>query len=310
MNAWQLLFTGAATLVGATVAGLVLFQEKLLYHPTLPTRTLEGSPADYGVDHSDVTLVAADGTRLHAWLLHAPAAGSGGGGAVAGRRPAGPATVLYFHGNAGNISHRLPDAARWVRDVGVNVLLVSYRGYGRSEGSPNEAGLRQDAQAALEWALAGGGGGGGGGSSSGGRHGAASTVPRVEPTKVFVFGRSLGGAVGLALAAANPPDALAGVILENTFTSIDDMIDAVLPPLRFAKPLNRNKWDSAALVGRLDVPMLFVSGAEDELVPPRMMAALYEGASAGGWARKRMVVIAGGTHNDTWYVGGDAYYGA
>lgn len=323
MNGWQLVATGAVSLVGATVGALVLFQERLLYHPGIPSRAHAGSPADYGISFSDVPLVAADGTRLHAWLLHAPPPGGGrlgGGGPVGRRRPAGPATVLYFHGNAGNISHRLPDAARWVRDVGAHVLLVSYRGYGLSQGQPTEAGLRQDAQAALDWALAGGGRGGAGGgapasSGNGGTPGTSATpgsvpAPAIDPSRVFVFGRSLGGAVGLALAAANPPPALAGVIVENTFTSINNMIDVVLPPLRWAKRLNRNVWDSAGVVGRLDLPMLFMSGAEDELVPPRMMAALYEGATAGGWGRKKMVVIAGGTHNDTWYVGGDAYYGA
>lgn len=323
MNGWQLVATGAVSLVGATVGALVLFQERLLYHPGIPSRAHAGSPADYGISFSDVPLVAADGTRLHAWLLHAPPPGGGrlgGGGPVRRRRPAGPATVLYFHGNAGNISHRLPDAARWVRDVGAHVLLVSYRGYGLSQGQPTEAGLRQDAQAALDWALAGGGRGGAGGgapasSGNGGTPGTSATpgsvpAPAIDPSRVFVFGRSLGGAVGLALAATNPPPALAGVIVENTFTSINNMIDVVLPPLRWAKRLNRNVWDSAGVVGRLDLPMLFMSGAEDELVPPRMMAALYEGATAGGWGRKKMVVIAGGTHNDTWYVGGDAYYGA
>lgn len=316
MNGWQLVATGAVSLIGATVGALVLFQERLLYHPGIPSRAHDGSPADYGLAFSDVPLIAADGTRLHAWLLHAPTPAAGRGGAVGRRRPPGPATVLYFHGNAGNISHRLPDAARWVRDVGVHVLLVSYRGYGLSQGWPNEAGLRQDAQAALDWALAGGGrpaaaaGSGGGGSDGGGASAGSVPAPAIDPSRVLVFGRSLGGAVGLALAAANPPPALAGVIVENTFTSINSMIDVVLPPLRWAKPLNRNVWDSAGVVGRLDLPMLFMSGAEDELVPPRMMAALYEGATAGGWGRKKMVVIAGGTHNDTWYVGGDAYYGA
>ncbi|GAB0498796.1 hypothetical protein MMPV_010149 [Pyropia vietnamensis] len=305
MIGWQIAATGAISLVGATIGALVLFQERLLYHPGIPSRAHEGNPADYGLTFSDVPLVAADGTLLHAWLLHAPSPGGGrlGSSGPAGRRrAAGPATVLYFHGNAGNISHRLPDAVRWVRDVGVHVLLVSYRGYGQSQGSPTEAGLRQDAQAALDWALAGGGGGG--------RSRQRVPAPAIDPSRVWVFGRSLGGAVGLALAAANPPPALAGVIVENTFTSINSMIDVVLPPLRWAKPLNRNVWDSAGVVGRLDLPMLFMSGADDELVPPRMMKALYERATAGGWGRKKMVVIAGGTHNDTWYVGGDAYYSA
>ncbi|GAB0496751.1 hypothetical protein MMPV_008067 [Pyropia vietnamensis] len=269
MIGWQIAATGAISLVGATIGALVLFQERLLYHPGIPSRAHDGNPADYGLTFSDVPLVAADGTLLHAWLLHAPSPGGGrlGSSGPAGRRrAAGPATVLYFHGNAGNISHRLPDAVRWVRDVGVHVLLVSYRGYGQSQGVP---------------------------------------APAIDPSRVWVFGRSLGGAVGLALAAANPPPALAGVIVENTFTSINSMIDVVLPPLRWAKPLNRNVWDSAGVVGRLDLPMLFMSGADDELVPPRMMKALAirefveraasaAASAAGGGAGARRLGSGGG----------------
>lgn len=116
--------------------------------------------------------------------------------------------------------------------------MVSYRGYGQSQGSPSEKGFRLDANAALQYIR--------------------DRDDLVDTSRIFIFGRSIGAACAIALAAAAPTGAVRGLVLENTFTSIDDMIDAVMPFLKFAKPFNRNKWDSLRAIRDIEVPILFI----------------------------------------------------
>lgn len=262
MNLLQYVLLVGSGLLGSAVGALYAFQEKLLYFPTLPTREHEATPADYNVSYTDVDIFAEDGVRLHAWLLTPP------GGARAA------ATFLYFHGNAGNISHRLSDARQFVAD-GFNVLMVSYRGYGRSEGSPSEKGLILDAAAALAYAR--------------------DRSDVLDPERVFLFGRSIGAAVAIATAASATDAGVAGLVVENTFTSVDDMIDCVLPALCFAKPLNRNKWRSLARIPAVQVPILFISGLRDELCPPAHMRTLRDAATNTPFTR--MHLVPNGTHN-------------
>jgi fermentation-respiration switch protein FrsA (DUF1100 family) len=150
----------------------------------------------------------------------------------------------YFCGNAGNISHRAPHILKFVR-LGVNVFIVSYRGYGRSADlAPNERGLQLDAEAALKFVR---------------QH------PDIDPAKIVLFGESLGGAVSTYLAARHP-DQIRALILENTFTSIPDMIPAVLPLLRPVSFLSTNKWNSVEAIANVTCPILFLTGLKDELV--------------------------------------------
>jgi fermentation-respiration switch protein FrsA (DUF1100 family) len=188
MNLFQGVFMAAAGVVGTFLTALFVFQERLLYHPTIPTRVLVERPSDYAMEYDDVELVTADGVRLHAWLILQP------GGASADA-----ATFIYFHGNAGNLAHRLPDIRAFFQS-GFNMLVVSYRGYGDSEGSPSERGLKLDSAAAVAYA------------------GDRGDVLDVE--KLFLFGRSIGGAVALAAAASAGKGVIAGVVVENTFSSI------------------------------------------------------------------------------------------
>lgn len=117
--------------------------------------------------------------------------------------------------------------------------MVSYRGYGSSEGSPSEAGIKLDAAAALAYAR--------------------DRTDVLDVSRLYLFGRSIGGACAIAMAATPQAQAiLRGVVIENTFTSIDDMIDQIMPFLGFAKALNRNKWDSLEGVKRIALPMLFI----------------------------------------------------
>ncbi|CAM9570354.1 unnamed protein product, partial [Discosporangium mesarthrocarpum] len=150
-------------------------------------------------------------------------------------------TVVYFHGNAGNIGLRLTSAREMLHAVGCNVFLVDYRGYGKSEGSPTEEGLILDAEASLQ---------------------ALRDDPKsgVDPEKVVVFGRSLGGAVALA-AATRFPDLVKAVVVENTFLSISHMVDEVLPVLSGVKGIVlRLRWDNQERVRHLKRPVLFISG--------------------------------------------------
>eukprot|EP00171_Calliarthron_tuberculosum_P012877 IDg12877t1 len=153
--------------------------------------------------------------------------------------------------------------------------MVSYRGYGQSEGAPNEAGLNRDAAAAISYA--------------------ADRADVIDTRRIYLFGRSIGGAVAIAAAAAASAGAVRGLIIENSFTSIDDMIDVVLPPLRAFKFLNRNKWDSLARIKDVKVPILFISGLRDELCPPVHMRRLHEEAESS--PMKEFHTVTNGSHN-------------
>jgi abhydrolase domain-containing protein 13 len=190
MNLLQGIACAGAGLVGSFLLALFTLQEHLLYHPNIPTRAYPELPTDYAMQYEDAEIVTADGVKLHAWLILQP------GGASRGSPH-----VTYFHGNAGSISHRLMDVRQFYMS-GFNLLIVSYRGYGQSEGKPSEKGFKLDAAAAIDYV--------------------ADRSDVLDTKQLFLFGRSIGGAVALAAAAAEAKDRnrIRGVIVENTFTSI------------------------------------------------------------------------------------------
>lgn len=119
----------------------------------------------------------------------------------------------------------------------------------------------------------------------------------VNPNNIFIFGRSLGGAVAISLSSKNQKT-IRGLIVENSFTSIDDMIDIVIPTLKHFKFLSRNKWNNMEKIQNfVDLPILFISGQADELIPPRQMKMLYEKCPS---KKKDMKLYPFGTHNETW----------
>jgi len=262
-------------------------QNALLYHPTVPGLPFKrpsdnpapyNSPAGFGLAHEEVFLRAADGVRLHAWLVHADADAS-----RAARLP----TVLFFHANAGNVGFRLPLAKALVDAVRCNVFMLEYRGYGASDGTPSEEGLALDARAAVEWAR---------------ERGARGAL---DARKLFLFGQSLGGAVAVRCASELPAEQLAGVILENTFTSIGDMVDKLMPVVAPLKRwLQRITWDSDARIGAVEAPLLFIGGQKDELVHPAMMRRLHDLAVRA--VERTFVPVPDGTHNDSWLKGGES----
>ena len=164
-----------------------------------------------------------------------------------------------------------------------NVFMVEYRGFGKSEGTPSEQGLKLDAEAALAYLY---------------------RRNDINSHNIFLFGRSLGGSVVLhlynQLYQMNPNRYIcSGIILENTFTSIDDMIDLSFSYLKYFKWLNRNKWRNIDIIDKLPqrLPVLFLSGCKDEFVPAKMMKQLYERCSS---ELKQYVEFAEGNHNETW----------
>ena len=188
------------------------------------------------------------------------------------KEPATRPTVLYFHENAGNLGSRMDFLEEFYRRVGVNILIVAYRGYSGSEGSPSETGLKKDALAIMSYLDV----------ESG----------SIDRNNVYVFGSSLGGAVAIWSLATGDYNVRA-LILENTFTSIEDMADIMFPWLAVFKGLIlENHWESTSLIEHVEQPILFVVSEDDELVPPAMMRRLYEHAIVA--KRREMHLIKGG----------------
>jgi uncharacterized protein len=258
---WRSLLSLAVIIAGGyalLVAFAYLTQDRMVY---FPTSTLVTNPGDHGLPYEDVALVADDGVRLHAWFVPVPDA---------------RATLLFFHGNGGNLSHRM-DSLRIFHDLGLSVLILSYRGYGRSEGRPSEAGIELDANAA--W-----------------RH--LREDRGIPAEDILVFGRSLGAAVAAELAARARPGA---VILESAFTSAADLAADVYPwlPVRW---LIRYRYDVRAALRDIDAPILIAHSREDEIVPFRHARELK--AAAG--EPVSLLEMRGG-HNDGFLRTGEAY---
>ncbi|XP_064488844.1 protein ABHD13-like isoform X2 [Ornithodoros turicata] len=268
----------SSALYNIKFAGLVYqLGDLLLFHPNQPphSRLYVPSPTMLGLPTENLRLKAHDGVSLHAFFIK--------------QEPplfSQAITLLYFHGNAGNIGHRLLNVEGLFHNCGCNILLLEYRGYGRSEGSPSEEGLYLDAEAGLHYLL---------------QH------PGIDHSLIILFGRSLGGAVALDLASRPEHGSrLFGVVVENTFTSIPDMARALLrwKVLQWLPEFcYKNQFQSIQKVPKMKTPTLFVSGLSDALTPPSMMQRLYKDCSS---AVKRMVTFESGTHNETWQCKG--YY--
>ncbi len=260
--AGRLLALGLACYLALTAA-TVLFEKQLIYYPS---REIEISPRELGLRFEEVFLTAEDGVRIHSWFL--PKAGAAG-------------TILYCHGNAGNISHRLDRVLQIQARLPANVFLFDYRGYGRSEGSPDEEGTYRDGRAALRHLL---------------------DERKVRSSELLLFGESLGCAVTIELACENSARAL---LLEAPFTSIPDMARVLFPFLPVAS-LARTRYDNLAKISRLGMPLVVFHGERDETVPFAQGQRLFQAAPEP----KRFLAIAGAGHNDAYLVGGERYWEA
>jgi len=228
-----------------------------------PDTTIEQTPVDLDLPFDDIWFTSSDSVRLHGWLIPASSPNH---------------LLLFCHGNAGNISHRL-DNVRLLHNRGISVFIFDYRGYGRSQGRISEKGFYLDSEAAYqvarEWAE---------------KHGA----------KLVVFGRSLGGIAATHLGATKNCD---GLILESTFTNMGAMARAHYP-LPFAETLLEHRLNALGQIVQVRVPILFFHGDKDRIVPIKLSRKLFEAAPNP----KEFVVLPGAGHNDTYFVGGKDYF--
>lgn len=247
---WKMVFflaLGYAALVGV----VYLAQDSLIYFPNTG-REHAATPAAHGLRYEEVSLTTEDGETLHAWWV--PAAKARG-------------SVLLLHGNAGNISHRI-GYARMFHALGLDTLLVDYRGYGRSTGTPTEEGTYRDALAARRWLV---------------------EARGVRDQDIVIFGESLGGAVACWLAQRHTPRAL---VLASTFTSVPDFGAEVysLLPVRL---ISRYKYDTLGCLPKVAAPVLVLHSPRDEIIPYSHGRKLYDAAR-----EPKQFVELGGGHND------------
>ena len=228
-----------------------------------PMPRVERTPADLGIPFENVYFETNDGYRLNGWFIPAPAGG------VVGDRGNAEVTLLWFHGNAGNMGHRVDDLALFHHLLGVKVFIFDYRGYGNSQGKPSERGVYQDSRAALAY---------------------LTKREDVNPDRIVYYGRSLGAAVAVELALNHRPQ---GMVLYSPFTSLADM-GAALYTFSPVRLLAGNRLDSLARIGRYHGPLLVIHGEADEIIPIDQSRALYEAASGP----KSFYQVPGAFHND------------
>ena len=202
------------------------------------SRTEVPRPTQFGIkDFEELVIPTPDGEKLSAFFIRGPKRGRHS-----------KTTVVMFHGNAGNIGHRIPIARMMIGTTGCNVFMLEYRGYGLSTGEPDEAGLNVDAQTALDY---------------------LRERAETRDHKFVIYGQSLGGAVSIRLVAKNQHAGdIQGLILENTFLSMRKLIPSVIPPAKYLTLLCHQVWPSDTWIpGITEVPILFLSGLQDEIVP-------------------------------------------
>lgn len=294
-TSWHIAVVTIVALVLLFAINLIYRQESMLYVPCVapgmqrPRDNPEGmrSPSDRGMEFEDVNLETSDGVKIHGWFM--PAKDH--------KDPSKSATILFCHANAGNIGLRIPNYSQMMEKLQVNIFALDYRGYGNSQGSPSEQGLIEDALSAWQWLQA------------------TAAEGRLDKNRIFVFGRSLGGAVSVALAHTlrkrEEKVLPRGLILENTFKSISALVDVLFPVIAFEflkKRFLRLRWETIERIKDVEVPLLLLTGMQDELVPPSHSADLL--AQAKNSPLSRQARFPDGTHNDTWEKGGDKYWEA
>ncbi|HKJ66982.1 MAG TPA: alpha/beta fold hydrolase [bacterium] len=213
---------------------IYFFQRLMVYHPE---KTLTRTPATVGIDFEDVTIRTGDGKRIHGWFLP---------------HESPRAVVLYLHGNAGNISDRV-DSIRLLHALRLSVYIIDYRGYGKSTGNPTETGTYRDAEAAWNY---------------------LTEHRKIPSDQISIYGRSLGGAVAIWLAAHYTPRAL---MVGSTFSNIRDIARDLFPGFP-AVILSRIRYNSEKHIRQVQCPVLIMHSREDDLIPFRHGKNLYEAA--------------------------------
>lgn len=244
-----------------TLLFLFLAQSRLIYFPSVPSRALGPGPDSIGLGYENVHILTEDGVRLHAWYVPA-------------REPRG--VVLFFHGNAGNISHRL-DSLRIFHGLNLSTLIFDYRGYGQSEGKVSEQGTYRDAEASWHY---------------------LTKQRGIPASQIVLFGRSLGAAIAAYVASHRRPAAL---IIESGFVSVQELAAQLYPWLP-ARRLVRFKYPTGEYVKRAPAPVLIIHSRDDEIIPFAQGRSLFSNAHEP----KRFLELRGG-HNDGFLISGRHY---
>ena len=228
-----------------------LAQSRLVYFPE-PGREIVNTPNQIGLAYESIEIATRNNESLHAWYVPAPTA---------------KATILFFHGNAGNISHRM-DYLPMFHRLGYNTLIFDYQGYGQSSGSPSELGTYQDASAVWQY---------------------LTEVKNIAPAEIILFGESLGGAIAAWLAAKENPGLL---VLASTFTSVPDMAEKIYPflPVRL---IARFDYNTLASLQSITSPVFVAHSPQDELVPFEHGQRLFQTAAEP----KQFLTLQGGHNN-------------
>lgn len=227
-----------------------------------PQRSFDFTPEAYQLSYKDIYFHTEDGKRLHGWLF---------------LLNKGSPVILFFHGNAGNISHRLDNIQFLLRED-LQVFIFDYRGYGKSTGSPSEEGIYQDGLAAYDYLV---------------------QKEKVRPSNIVLFGRSLGAAVAIEVALRRNVKSL---IIESPFTSTKGMAKTMFLFYPFS-PLLPANYNNLGKIPRINVPKLFIHGENDQIVPFSMGKKLFNAAKSP----KYLYSIKGAGHNDTYIAGGKRY---
>lgn len=246
---------------------LLVFQSRMLY---FPQPVIESTPEDYNAEYQPLSIPGADNSKLYAWWLPS-------------KNPAAP-TLVYFHGNYGNVGSNAEQASRLARTC-CNVLLFDYRGYGQSAGPfPNEDRIYADAEAAYNYLV---------------------NQKKVPANRIIFYGHSLGG--GVAVEMADRHRDAAALILESTFTSVRER--ASLEPLYRLFPLRllvHERFDSIHKLPSIPVPVLVMAGTDDTTIPASMSQKLYDTAPGP----KQLLLVPHAGHDNVALVGGPLYVNA
>ena len=253
----------AAGVITLLLLGLQRFVGAMIFHPG---KSIAATPAVFNLPYEEARIPTADGENLGAWFIPGPK----------GQTPGSGLTLLFFHGNAGNISHRL-DSVAVFHQLGLDVLIVDYRGYGQSTGRPSVDGTLRDADAAWEW---------------------LRLHKGLTPDRLVVFGRSLGGGPASYLAARIKPR---GLILESTFTCLHDVAKGIFPEFLVSLLLRRD-YDVRGCLSGLRLPLLVAHSPDDEVIPYALGRELYE-----SYAGPKSFLLLRGFHNTGYRTGGEIY---
>ncbi|HIJ59686.1 MAG TPA: alpha/beta hydrolase [Nitrospirae bacterium] len=234
------------------------FQDKLLY---IPDRQLIAKPSDAGLYYEEIILTTNDNISLKGWFIPSKE---------------NKYVVIFSQGNAGNRSYRI-EKIKILNEIGLSVLIYDYRGYGDSEGKPNETGTYLDAVAGWQYLV---------------------NIKGINTEKIILYGESLGSAVSVELARRLPCSA---IILEGAFTSLNELAEKFFPYLP-AKFLSKYDYDSLSKINSLKMAKLFIHSDKDDIVPYDMGKRLFDKATE----TKKFLTLSGG-HNDGFYVSRQKY---